>query len=145
MNANIDDPRFMEAESVPRLLARFAVPAAVGMIANAIYNIVDRVFVGHAVGADGIAAIALGFPCMLFFFAFAIMVGVGGSSRVALQLGARNYEGARQTVGNVIFLCLVGGAFFLLGGRMFIDPILRASGASDALLPAARVYLSITM
>ena len=71
--------RFMETENVPRLLARFAIPATVGMIANAVYNIVDRIFVGHTVGAEGIAAIALGFPCMLFFFAFSILVGDKGA------------------------------------------------------------------
>ena len=137
--------RFMETESVPRLLARFAVPATVGMIAIAVYNIVDRIFVGHTVGADGIAAIALGFPCMLFFFAFSILIGVGGASRVALQLGAKNERGARQTVGSVVFLCLVGGALFTAVGHASVEFILRASGASDALLPMSKEYLSIIL
>jgi Na+-driven multidrug efflux pump len=138
MNSSIDDRRFMETESVPRLLARFAVPATIGMLASAVYNIVDRVFVGHTVGADGIAAIALGFPCMLFFFAFAILVGVGGSSRAALQFGAKNYDGARQTVGSAVFFCLVGGAVFMAAGKASADFILRMCGASDALLPMAK-------
>ena len=82
------DPRIMETESIPRLLARFAGPAIVGMIASALYNIVDRIFVGQTVGANGIAAIALGFPLMLFFFSFALLVGVGGGSRIAILLVA---------------------------------------------------------
>ena len=137
--------RFMETESIPRLLARFAGPAIVGMLANALYNIVDRVFVGHVVGADGIAAIALGFPCMLFFFAFAMLAGVGGASRLALQLGAQNVQGAEQALGNAVFLCLSAGTFFLVCGVLFVEPILRLSGASDALLPAAREYLSVIL
>ncbi|MDR2528850.1 MAG: MATE family efflux transporter [Synergistaceae bacterium] len=137
--------RFMEMESIPRLLARFAGPAIVGMIANALYNIVDRVFVGHTVGADGIAAIALGFPCMLFFFAFAMLAGVGGASRLALQLGAKNREGAERALGNAVFLCLSAGTFFLVCAFLFVEPVLRASGASDALLPLAREYLSVVL
>lgn len=64
---NTQDRTFMETERIPRLLTRFAAPALVGMFANALYNIVDRIFVGQVVGANGIAAIALAFPCMLLF------------------------------------------------------------------------------
>ena len=145
MNFNVDDRRFMETENVPRLLARFAVPAMVGMIASAIYNIVDRVFVGHMMGPDGIAAIALGFPCMLLCFALAVLVGVGGASRTALQLGAKNEEGAMQTVGSVVFLCLAGSLLFMTIGKTAAEFILRMSGASDALLPASKEYLSIIL
>ena len=139
------DPRIMETESIPRLLARFAGPAIVGMIASALYNIVDRIFVGQTVGANGIAAIALGFPLMLFFFSFALLVGVGGGSRIAILLGAGEVEKAEKTLGNAVFICLVIGVFFLVFSRAFIDPILRVSGASENLLPMARSYLSIVL
>ena len=62
---------FMDSERIPRLIARFAAPALAGMFANALYNIVDRIFVGQIVGAQGIAAIALSFPSMLLFFCVA--------------------------------------------------------------------------
>ena len=144
---DLDNPnsRFMETESVPRLLARFAIPSTIGMLASALYNIVDRIFVGQTVGADGIAAIALGFPCMLFFFAFSMLVGIGGASRVALQLGAKNDEGANQTVGNVVFLCILGGVLFMTIGQSSVDLVLRACGASDTLLPMAKDYLSVIL
>lgn len=139
------DPRLMENEGIPRLLARFAGPAMVGMIASALYNIVDRIFVGQTVGASGIAAIALGFPLMLFFFSFALLVGVGGGSRIAILLGAGEEREAERTLGNAVFICFVLGVFFFIFSSAFIDPILRLSGASDHLLPMARSYLAIVL
>ena len=68
-------------ESIPRLLVRFAIPAIVGMLANALYNIVDRIFIGHAVGYLGIAGISVVFPFMIFVYASSVLAGVGASSR----------------------------------------------------------------
>lgn len=145
MELDREHSRFMETEGIPRLLVRFAGPAMVGMIASALYNIVDRIFVGQTVGAEGIAAIALGFPCMLFFFAFALLLGVGGASRIALQLGAKDLEGAQRTLGNAVLLCLLGGGLSFAFAGLFVEPILRISGASVSLMPAAKEYLFIIL
>ena len=82
----------IDQEKMPKLLVYFALPAMVGMIAGAIYNIVDRIFVGQFIGTYGLAAITLGFPTMLLMFSFSLLIGVGGSSRVAILRGARKHR-----------------------------------------------------
>ena len=86
----------IDQEKIPKLLIHFAFPAMIGMIAGAIYNIVDRIFVGRYVGTDGLAAITLSFPVMLLMFSFSLLIGVGGSSRVAILRGARKQRPAEQ-------------------------------------------------
>ena len=88
----------METEPVPKLMLRFALPAVVGMVAGAIYNIVDRIFVGHYVGPAGLAAITVSFPPMLMTIAFALLICIGGSSRVAILFGAKRIEEAERAL-----------------------------------------------
>ncbi|MDR1137846.1 MAG: MATE family efflux transporter [Synergistaceae bacterium] len=132
----------MDAERIPRLMARFAAPALVGMFANALYNIVDRVFVGQIVGAQGIAAIALSFPAMLLFFCVATLIGTGAASRVAILMGERRISDAEQTLGGSFTLALASGVFLAATARIFIGDILVISGASETLYPLAHEYLS---
>jgi putative MATE family efflux protein len=133
----------MESESIPRLLRRFAAPALVGMFANALYNIVDRIFVGQVVGPLGIAAIAISFPCMLFFISVSFLIGVGGASRVSILMGERKQRRAEQTLGNSLFLSLAGGLLIMVIARFFFARILILSGASETLFPEAAAYLSV--
>ena len=79
----------MLKEKTTTLLLRFALPSMFGMIAGAIYNIVDRIFVGHYVGSTGLAAITTAFPIMVLMTALSSLVGVGGSSRIAILYGAK--------------------------------------------------------
>lgn len=76
-------------DPIPRLLLTFAVPAIVGLMINALYNIVDRIFVGNGVGALGLAGIAVSFPSFVIMMAFAMMVGVGGSVSFSIRLGQK--------------------------------------------------------
>jgi putative MATE family efflux protein len=136
---------FMEKEAIPRLLARFAGPSLVGMLANALYNIVDRIFVGQVVGAKGIAAIALSFPCMLFFASVSTLIGIGAASRISIQLGEKKTEQAERTVGNAFSMALITSVAFWVLGSMLIGRILTLSGASETLHPVAESYLSIIL
>jgi putative MATE family efflux protein len=142
---NKQDKAFMEQEAIFRLLVRFAGPSLVGMVANALYNIVDRIFVGQVVGADGIAAISLAFPCMLFFASAATLIGVGAASRISIQLGCKNRRFAEQTLGNAFSLAIVLSAAFVLIAWLSFEKILRLCGASDATFPMASEYLSIIL
>ncbi len=137
------NPKFMETENVPRLLVRFAAPAAVGMIANALYNIVDRIFVGQTVGADGLGSLALAFPFMLFFISLGLLVGTGTSSLISLSLGAKDQEGADRAFACGCVLMALCSLLYVLWGFAFLDPLLRLFGASEHLLPDARAYLEI--
>ncbi len=127
---------------MPKLLVYFALPAMVGMIAGAIYNIVDRIFVGQFVGANGLAAITLGFPTMLLMFSFSLLIGVGGSSRVAILRGAKKHRFAEQALAHSLMLLAVvgfGGMALSING---VDVLLKLSGASEEIIPFARNYLS---
>jgi putative MATE family efflux protein len=123
-------------------MARFAAPALIGMFANALYNIVDRVFVGQIVGAQGIAAIAISFPSMLLFSCIATLIGAGAASRVAILMGERRITDAERTLGCSITLVLVSGVLITAAARAFTRDILVLSGASDTLYPLAHEYMS---
>ena len=88
----------LDEGSIPKLLLGFVMPAVLGMLAGAVYNIVDRVFVGQFVGPNGLAAISTSFPTMLMMIACSLLVGVGGASRVAILRGARKQRPAEQAL-----------------------------------------------
>lgn len=135
----------IDQEKMPKLLIHFAMPAMVGMIAGAIYNIVDRIFVGRYIGTDGLAAITLSFPVMLLMFSFSLLIGIGGSSRVAILRGARKQRPAEQALAHTLTLLAVVG-FAGMGLSVYgVDSLLRLSGASHEILPLARNYLRIIL
>ncbi|MDR3331554.1 MAG: MATE family efflux transporter [Synergistaceae bacterium] len=135
----------MENESISRLITRFAGPALIGMLANALYNIVDRIFVGHIVGAKGIAAIAVSFPCMLLSTSIGFLIGIGAASRISILMGEGKRQKAEQTLGNSLSISLVLGVLFLCGGRLLFRQILGLSGASETIYPIASEYLSVVL
>lgn len=139
------EKQFMETERIPKLLARFAAPALIGMLASALYNIVDRIFVGQTVGREGIAAIALAFPCMLFFMSASFLVGIGAASRVSILLGEKRRRRAEQTLGNAFLAALVLSGLLWGCGRILFRPILLLSGTSESLYPLAASYLSVIL
>ena len=82
------------------LLLRFALPSVVGMLVNAIYNIVDQIFIGRGVGYLGNAATTIAFPIVTIILAVSTLLGAGGSAYAALKLGEHDEEAAEQTCGN---------------------------------------------
>ncbi len=135
----------MDQEKIPRLLIYFALPAMVGMLAGAIYNIVDRIFVGQYVGAQGLAAITLAFPTMILMFAFSLLISIGGSSRVAILRGARKQHPAEQALAHTLMLLTAVGLIGMALSINGVDHLLRLSGASEEILPLARNYLRIIL
>lgn len=137
----------MRNGNIFKLLMEFSIPAMVGMLVNAIYNIVDRMFIGNApqLGAVGLAGITVTFPITLILMALSLMVGQGGATRFSIALGQRNREEARQYMGNSLFLSIVFGATFMIFGNIFMNPILHALKTSATVLPHARAYLSIIL
>lgn len=135
----------METEPVPKLMLRFALPAVVGMVAGAIYNIVDRIFVGHYVGPAGLAAITVSFPPMLMTIAFALLICIGGSSRVAILFGAKRIEEAERALASTFVLLGCAGALFIAASLLFADDMLRLAGGTGEVLATARPYLKIVL
>ncbi len=133
----------LASESVGRLLLRLSVPAVVGMLVQALYNAVDTVFVGQAVGTLGIGGLSVVFPIQMLLMAVAQTFGVGGASRISRCMGAGDVRGAGFTFGNMVLLAVLAGFLFLVAGLVFPVALLRAFGATDALLPSALEYFGV--
>ena len=129
--------------SIPRLLFSFSLPAIVGMMAQASYNLIDRIFVGHALGSDGIAGITVAFPFMLVVLAFGMMFGIGGTALISIRLGEGKKPEAEKVLGNTAVLLVVASVFMTVAGLFWLNPILAICGASDTVMPYARDYLRI--
>ena len=130
---------------VGKLLAQYALPAIIAMTAASLYNIIDRVFIGQVVGPMAISGLAITFPFMNLAAAFGAAVGVGASTTISVKLGQKDYESAENILGNTITLNLIVGLAF--GGicLLFLDPILRFFGASDATLPYACDFMQVIL
>lgn len=128
-------------ESVGRLLWRYSLPAVVGMLVMSLYNIIDRIFIGQGVGPEAIAGLAITFPVMNLSAALGVLIGAGGSARISISLGAKDYHGARRVLGNALVLLATIVLCYLTVFVVFIDDILTAFGASEVTLPYARDYM----
>ncbi|WP_367378498.1 MATE family efflux transporter [Enterococcus gilvus] len=132
-------------EKVSRLLWRFSIPAIIGMVVNALYNVVDRIYIGNApgLGANGLAGITIGFPIMIILLSIGILFGVGGATLFSMKLGAGETEEAELALGNAFSLLLISGVLFMVLGQVFLSPLLAAFGASPQVLPYAIGYMRI--
>ena len=136
-----------------KLMLRMALPTVIAQIVNLLYNIVDRVFIGHlpVIGADALTGLGLCLPMILMVNAFAMLGGTGGAPRAAIALGQGRKEEAEKIMGNC-FTVLLLLAVLLTSVFYFAAPtLLRLFGASDVTLPYAveygRIYIlgSITV
>ncbi len=136
-------PTELGTEKISKLLRQYAIPAIIAMTASSLYNMVDSIFIGHGVGPLAIAGLALTFPLMNLGAAFGSLVGVGASTSISVLLGQKNYDMARNVLGNVVTLNTIIGVVDMVAVYMFLDPILYFFGASDQTLPYAREYMEI--
>ena len=133
--------RQFETEPIGRLLLRYSIPAIVGNIVMATYNIIDRIFIGQGVGPEAIAGLGITFPVMNISTAFGVLVGVGGSSRVSILLGEKNYKMAQRVLGNALVLTIGIALAYIACFAVFIDDFLYMFGADEQTLPYAHDYL----
>ena len=135
----------MGTGSVKKLMVQMAVPALVGQVVNLLYNIVDRIYIGHLpeVGGSALTGVGLFTPILMLITAFAMLAGAGGAPRAAIAMGQGNKEKAEQILGNC-FAVLMILAVVLTGVFFFACPtLLRLFGASDITLPYAVEYARI--
>lgn len=130
---------------VGRLLWEYSVPSVVGMLVMALYNVVDRIFIGQWVGPDAIAGLAVTFPIMNLATAIGVLVGVGSAARVSIVLGGGEKRQAEFILGNAMTLTLINAGIYIAVFSIFIDGLLEAFGASKATLPYGREYMLALM
>ena len=138
-------PLSLGTEDIKKLLMRYAVPAIVAMTAASLYNMMDSIFIGHGVGALGIAGLAVTFPFINLAAAFGSLVGVGASTLVSVKMGQKDLKSAEAVLGNVLLLNTVIGFLFMTVCLIFLDPILYFFGASADTLPYARDYMKVIL
>lgn len=126
---------------VGRLLWQYSLPTVVGLLVMSLYNVVDRIFIGRGVGPEAISGLALTFPVMNLTTALGVLVGAGATARISIALGRKDLERASTVLGNALVLLLINAVIYISIFGIFIDPILRAFGASDATLPYARDFI----
>ncbi|MBF7096364.1 MATE family efflux transporter [Alkalibacter mobilis] len=130
---------------ISKLLVKFSVPAIVGMVVNAIYNIVDRIYIGNGVGSLGIGGTTVAFPVMLITMAFSMLIGFGANSLISIRLGQNKRDEAEELLGNALTLFIVSALSLTVVGVVFLEPMLKLFGATEAILPYAKDYMFVIL
>lgn len=131
-------------EPVSKLILKFALPSIVAMLVGALYNIVDQLFIGQAVGMLGNAATNVSFPLTTSCLALALLFGIGGASCFNLSMGRGDQDTAAYFIGNATVMLVASGLFLCAIAQLFLTPLLVAFGTPDDVLPYAQVYVRIT-
>lgn len=135
----------LEHEKISRLLVHYAIPAVIGTMVNALYNIVDRIFIGQGVGPLAISGLTLTFPVLLFMQAFGMLVGAGAATRVSIHLGRKANDMAENVLGNAFTLTFILSVLTIVPCMLFMRPLLIAFGGSEQTIPYAEDYLYIAI
>jgi len=132
-------------EKISKLLIKFSIPAIVGMLVSALYNIVDRIYIGNApeLGANGLAGITIGFPLMLIMLAIGVLFGIGGATLFSIRLGQKREVDAEKVLGNSFVLLVGSGIIYMILGQIFLVPLLKLFGASPTVLPYSIEYMRV--
>lgn len=144
-----DRTKALGSEPVGKLLMQYALPAVVAMTASSLYNIVDRIFIGHigssSEGALALSGLAVTFPIMNLSAAFGAMVGVGGSTYMSVKLGQKDNKTAERVLGNVVTLNIIVGVLLAIFGILYIDKLLIFFGASEKTVVYAHEYMYVIL
>ncbi len=127
-------------EKIGKLVFTFAVPSIVSMVINALYNIIDQIFIGQGVGYLGNGATNVILPLTIIVIALALLVGDGAASYLSLKLGQGDPESAARGVGNAITLSLIMGIVLCLLFLVFLKPLCKLFGATEDIMPYALDY-----
>lgn len=132
-------------EKLGKLIVSMALPAVAAQLINVLYNIVDRMYIGHIPGYGDMALTGVGitFPVIMIISAFSAFAGMGGAPLASIKLGKKDREGAEQILGNSTSMLIVFSIVLTVGFLIFKNPILYAFGASDNSIVYAEQYLTI--
>lgn len=145
MSESINQSTRLGNEPIKKLLLEFSIPAIIGMLVNALYNIVDRIFIGYGVGQLAIGGVFVGLPLGTIVLAFGMLIGVGGNTLVSIRLGQHKKEEAENILIHSFMMLLVVGVVLTLLGFFFLEPLLISFGATDANLVYAVDYMQVLL
>lgn len=132
---------------IGKLLLQYSIPAIIGMVVNALYNIVDRMFIGNIpdIGSLAITGVGITMPIMTIVLAFGMLIGIGTTANISLNLGKGNRTTAEKLLGNAFTLSIIVGLAIAITGTIFANPILNLFGASENTLFYAKEYIGIIL
>ena len=144
-NSLVDNKKMrFGTESIPKLLVSLAVPAIIANLVNALYNIVDQIFIGQKIGFLGNAATNVAFPLTTICLAIGLMTGVGAATNFNLELGRKRPKRAKSVAGTAVTMLLLGGIILCILINIFLKPMLAAFGATNQIFDYAIEYTRIT-
>ncbi|MEG1383727.1 MAG: MATE family efflux transporter, partial [Oscillospiraceae bacterium] len=121
-------------------IVKLAVPATIALLAKAVYNIVDTAYIGLLDSEIALAAVGVTLPLLLIFVSIENIFAAGAAVLAGRQLGANDKDGANTTISTIVSASAVIGGLLCIGGIIFMEPLLRAFGASEAVMPLAKDY-----
>lgn len=135
----------LETAPVTKLIFKLAIPTVLAQLVNLLYNIVDRIYVGRIpeIGSLSLAGLGVTFPIILLISAFAMLAGMGGASRAAVSMGAKNNDTAEKILGNSTMLLLIFSVVLSVVFLLTKDRILMRFGASPDTIGYASEYITI--
>lgn len=134
-------------EKIGKLLLKYSVPAIIGMLVNALYNVVDRIFIGNIPGVGPLAITGVGvtLPITTIILGFSMLVGVGATTTISIRLGQGKREEAEKVIGNAITLSAIIAIILTVIGLVFGELILSKFGASESTMQYAKDYIYIIL
>ena len=129
---------------VGKLLKSLAIPAIIANLVNALYNVVDQIFIGQGIGYLGNAATNIAFPIITICLAIGLTLGIGGASNFNLELGKGYPEKSKHTAGTAASTLIIIGIILCISVRIFLEPLMISFGATDKILEYSMEYTGIT-
>ena len=133
----------MGTERPGKLIVRYALPSILTMVVSSLYNVVDKIFIGNAVGYLGLAATTAAASIMMLLSTFAALIGTGSSIQLAMALGKGERERASRVAAAALTMELALGMLLVLAGSLLLAPLCRLTGAGNDALPYLTQYLRI--
>lgn len=137
--------RQLDQDPIRQLILKYSVPAIIGMLVNALYNVVDRFWIGQLHITAALSGIGLTMPMSNTILGFMQLIGVGATASISLKLGARKHKEAEKVLANALTLSVLVGTMLMVIGLVWLTPILKLFGASADTLPYAKTYLQIIL
>ena len=131
--------------NIAKLMLKFFIPAFIGVFVNALYNIVDRIFIGQGVGSMALSGISVIFPVMLIVMGFGMLIGIGAGVLVSINMGKRDMDKAEKVLGSSFLLMLLVSVVITIIGFSVKGPMLRSFGATAETIQYANDYLDIIL
>ncbi len=130
---------------IGRLMLKYFIPAFIGVFLNALYNIVDRIFIGQGVGAEALSGISVIFPVMLIMMGFGMLIGIGTGVLVSINLGKKEIKMAEKTIGTGFSLMVLVSILIMIVTYILKKPILHSFGSTPETFQFANDYLNIIL